>query len=124
MRPISKDEYDLKCPTRQLLELMSDKWVPGLIYTLSLGPQRPGALTRRLEGISKKMLTQTLRNLEDWGVVHREVHDVVPPHVEYSLTGLGEKLVEPIALIHVWAKENSADVAAVFERRLSAKRRD
>lgn len=124
MQPISKEDYDLKCPTRQLLELMSDKWVPGLIYTLSLGPQRPGALTRRLEGISKKMLTQTLRNLEDWGVVRREVHDVVPPHVEYSLTCLGETLVEPIALIHGWAQQNRADIGQVFERRLAARRRE
>jgi len=114
MRPISKTEYDLKCPTRQLLELMSDKWVPGLIYTLSLGPQRPGALTRRLEGISKKMLTQTLRNLEDWGIVHRKIYEVIPPRVEYSLTKTGEKFVEPIALLHGWAKANKTDVAAVF----------
>ncbi len=123
MKPISKDDYDLKCPTRQLLELMSDKWVPGLIYTLSLGPQRPGALTRRLEGISKKMLTQTLRNLEDWGVVRREVHDVVPPHVEYSLTNLGETLVEPIALIHGWAQQNRTDIGRVFARRLEARQK-
>lgn len=122
MKPISKTEYDLKCPTRQLLELMSDKWVPGLIYTLSHGPQRPGALTRKLQGISKKMLTQTLRNLEDWGVVHRKVFEVVPPRVEYSLTKTGESFVEPIALLHDWARANKADVAAVFGRRL--KQRD
>ncbi|KAE9631146.1 winged helix-turn-helix transcriptional regulator [Parasedimentitalea maritima] len=121
MRPISKEEYDLKCATRQLLELMSEKWVPGLIYTLSLGPQRPGALTRRLEGISKKMLTQTLRNLEDWGVVHRTVFEVVPPHVEYALTPLGEKMVEPIALIHGWAQENRENIAMVFTQRLASK---
>lgn len=121
LKPISKDDYDLKCPTRQLLELMSDKWVPGLIYTLSLGPQRPGALTRRLQGISKKMLTQTLRNLEDWGVVHREVYEVVPPRVEYSLTKLGEKLVEPVALLHGWAYANRDEVGIVFRRRLAAK---
>ncbi len=122
MRPISKEEYDLKCSTRQLFELMSEKWVPGLIYTLSLGPQRPGALTRRLEGISKKMLTQTLRNLEDWGVVNRKVFNEVPPHVEYTLTPQGERLVEPIALVHGWAQQNRKDVAKVFNRRLASRR--
>jgi DNA-binding HxlR family transcriptional regulator len=121
MKPISKEEYDLKCSTRQLFELMSEKWVPGLIYTLSLGPQRPGKLAGRLQGISKKMLTQTLRNLEDWGVVKRTVYDVVPPHVEYSLTSLGEKMVEPIALVHGWAQENREDIAKVFGNRLASK---
>ena len=121
MRPISKEEYDLKCSTRQLFELMSEKWVPGLIYTLSLGPQRPGKLAGRLQGISKKMLTQTLRNLEDRGVVKRTVYDVVPPHVEYSLTSLGEKMVEPIALIHGWAQQNREDIAKVFAQRQASK---
>ena len=69
------------------------------------------------------MLTQTLRNLEDWGVVHRQVYEVVPPHVEYSLTALGERLVEPIALIHGWAQENKAEVGTVFARRLEARQR-
>lgn len=121
LRPISKEDYDLKCATRQLFEILSEKWVPGLIYTLSLGPQRPGALTRRLEGISKKMLTQTLRNLEDWGVVQRTVYDVVPPHVEYALTPLGETLVKPIALIHGWAQDNKASIGEVFHERLEAR---
>ncbi len=121
MQPISKEEYDLKCSTRQLFELMSEKWVPGLIYTLSLGPQRPGKLAGRLQGISKKMLTQTLRNLEDWGVVKRTVYDVVPPHVEYSLTSLGEKMVEPIALIHGWAQQNREEIAKVFAKRQASK---
>ncbi|NKW91736.1 helix-turn-helix transcriptional regulator [Rhodobacteraceae bacterium R_SAG9] len=119
---ISRDDYDLKCATRQTFEILSDKWVPGLIYLLSRGPQRPGELLRRLDGLSKKMLTQTLRNLEQWGVVHRQVFDVIPPHVEYSLTPLGETFVEPIALLHGWAQAHRSEVADVFARQQSARK--
>lgn len=121
MQPISKEEYDLKCATRQLLELLSEKWVPGLIYILSRGPQRPGALQRQFEGISKKMLTQNLRNLEDWGVVSRTVYATMPPHVEYALTPLGETLVQPIALVHGWAQENKESIGGVYARRSAAR---
>ena len=119
---ISRDDYDLKCATRQTFEILSDKWVPGLIYLLSRGPQRPGELLRRLEGLSKKMLTQTLRNLEQWGIVNRQVFDVIPPHVEYSLTPLGQAFVEPIALLHGWAQSHKTQVGAVYTQQQSARR--
>lgn len=121
MQVITQDIYDKKCATRQLIEMMSEKWVPGLIYALSTGPQRPGVLAKRLEGISKKMLTQSLRNLEDWGVVERIVYDVVPPHVEYRLTTDGERFIEPLSLLHGWALENRDEIADVFQRRRDAK---
>ncbi|MFY0662182.1 MAG: helix-turn-helix transcriptional regulator [Shimia sp.] len=119
---ISRDEYDLKCATRQTFEILSDKWVPGLIYLLSRGSHRPGELLRRLDGLSKKMLTQTLRNLEQWGVVHRQVFDVIPPHVEYSLTPLGQTFVEPIALLHGWAQSHKTEVGEVFALQQAARR--
>jgi DNA-binding HxlR family transcriptional regulator len=78
-------------------------------------------LAKRLEGISKKMLTQSLRNLEDWGVVERIVYDVVPPHVEYRLTTDGERFIEPLSLLHSWALENRDEIADVFQRRRDAK---
>ncbi|WP_437436892.1 winged helix-turn-helix transcriptional regulator [Ruegeria arenilitoris] len=90
------------------------------IYAFSWSPT-PRKISRAFAGHFKKMLTQTLRNLEDWGVVKRTVYNVVPPHVEYSLTSLGEKMVEPIALVHGWAQENREDIAKVFGNRLASK---
>lgn len=116
MKQDAEITFDLECPTRQTLEVLSHKWVPGLIYMLSSGPQRPGELSRQLEGISKKMLTQTLRNLEEWGLVVRVVHEVLPPRVEYSLTPLGRKFVEPLSILRGWAVANRADVSDVHGR--------
>ena len=113
-------QLDKDCPTRQLMEFMADKWVPGMIYALSHGTQRPSELSRRLDGISRKMLTQTLRNLEHWGLVKRKVYQVVPPKVEYSLTATGRKFTEPLALMCDWAEANAATVHKINRRRQSA----
>lgn len=78
-----------------------------VIYVLSFGPQRTGKLQRAMPGISKKLLTQTLRELERDGLVKREVFRVVPPMVEYSLTGLGIALAEPLLMLYEWAENHS-----------------
>ena len=91
--------------------------MPAVLYRLSEGTQRPSDLTRRLPGISKKMLTQTLRNLERLGLVRRKVFPVVPPRVEYSLTALGERFTEPIELLATWANANHAHVRKITRRR-------
>ncbi len=79
-----------------------------VLYALSHGSMRTGQLERALPGISKKMLTQTLRDVEAGGLIHREVFHVVPPKVEYSLTPLGEDFIVPLRALYDWAKDNSA----------------
>jgi DNA-binding HxlR family transcriptional regulator len=105
------------CPTRQLLEILSEKWTPAVLYTLSEGTQRTSEIARNIPGISKKMLTQTLRNLEAWGMVKRKIYQEVPPKVEYTLTSLGMRFTEPLRLLCDWAEENRTHVRKVAERR-------
>ena len=83
------------CESRQALERIADKWTCLIVYALLDGPRRHGELKRMIEGISQKMLTQTLRSMEADGLVTRTVIDVIPPHVEYGLTPLGETLSGP-----------------------------
>src|SRR5262249_56171812 len=80
-----------------VVALLSDKWTIPVIHSLARGTKRTGQLRRELVGVSQKMLTQTLRNLEEHGLIERRVYPVVPPHVEYRLTDLGESINEPLA---------------------------
>ena len=84
------------CLPRRIHSLFSGKWTSMVLYVLHFKMLRTGELMRAMPGISKKMLTQTLRELEDLKLVHREVHQVVPPKVEYSVTDLGLRFVEPL----------------------------
>ncbi|WP_448310564.1 winged helix-turn-helix transcriptional regulator [Pantoea sp. PGP6] len=98
-------------PPRRLLELFAVKWSTMVLHALYHWPEnraRTGELERSLQGISKKMLIQTLRELEQRGLVTREVHQVVPPKVEYSLTALGQRFAEPIEQMYQWGLENQA----------------
>ena len=93
------------CAPRRVLELFNSKWTSMLLHALHAlhgGTCRTGELQRSLPGISKKMLTQTLRAMEADGLVSRRVFEVVPPRVEYSLTPLGREFVEPIELLYAW----------------------
>lgn len=114
------------CPSRQLLDRISDKWVALILAALgSDGPQRPGddcagqprpmrysELSRRLAGVSQKMLTQTLRSLERDGLVTRTVTPTVPVTVTYELTGLGLSLQELMRGIKTWAEAHMDEVLA------------
>lgn len=98
-------------PPRRLLELFAVKWSTMVLHALYHWPEnraRTGELERSLQGVSKKMLIQTLRELEQRGLVTREVHQVVPPKVEYSLTALGQCFAEPIEQMYQWGLENQA----------------
>ncbi len=97
--------------SRQVLQLIADQWTPLVIYGLVDGTMRFGQLLKRIDGISRKMLTQTLRSLERNGLVQRVVYPVVPPVVEYSLTPLGKTLVEPIKALTDWAYGHLQEVA-------------
>ncbi|GLS33612.1 transcriptional regulator, HxlR family [Mesorhizobium albiziae] len=96
------------CPQRRIHYILSGKWTSMVLYALSHGTMRTGQLERTLPGVSKKMLTQTLREVEASGLVKRKVFDVVPPKVEYSLTALGETFIEPLRALYTWAENNAA----------------
>lgn len=95
---------------RQTLEIVSDKWATSVIYVLSLGTRRYSELQNDIGGVSRRMLTRTLRNLERDGIVQRNEYEEQPPRVEYSLTSLGESLVEPLSGICQWAIDNFSAV--------------
>jgi DNA-binding HxlR family transcriptional regulator len=92
------------CATRQALERLASKWRVLVVYALLAGPQRHAELRRRIPGISAKVLTETLRDMESDGLVSRHVLKSSPPqHVEYALTALGKTLEQPLAAICEWA---------------------
>jgi DNA-binding HxlR family transcriptional regulator len=112
-------EYDAflaTCPARQLLDRISDKWVTLIITALADGPQRYSDLSRRIAGVSQKMLTQTLRSLERDGLLSRSVTPSVPVRVDYELTPLGRTLLPLIASIKGWAESHMPEVAAARSR--------
>src|SRR5690349_22856346 len=100
------DVYDASCPCRQVLDLLANKWSALALGALEDGPRRFGALRDRLDGVSPKVLTATLRRLEDQGLVDRTVFPSVPLHVEYSLTALGEDACAPLAALREWVVAN------------------
>ena len=103
---VAPDVLNQACESRRALELIADKWTALVVYALVDGPRRHGELRRTIDGISQKMLTQTLRRMEAQGLIEREVLDRVPPHVEYSLTPLGTTLEKPLVAICEWAMEH------------------
>ena len=112
---MTADVYAADCPTRQVLDRVGDKWTTLVILLLQNGPRRFSELQRSIVGISQKMLTQTLRNLERDGLVTRTLYPEVPPRVEYELTPLGETLCGPIAAIVHWSEAHIGEVTAAQE---------
>lgn len=100
------DVYAAMCPCRDLLDLLANKWSALAIGALEDGPQRNGQLKRRLEGISPKVLSQTLKRLEDNGLLTRTVFAEVPPRVEYKLTELGRGAAAPLKQLRDWVESN------------------
>lgn len=112
--------YDSNCPTRAALDRIADKWTVLIMGLLADGPKRFSGLQRGIDGISQKMLTQTLRALERDGLVSRTIYPEVPPHVEYDLTVLGRTLSEPITAVRRWAEEHTGEVTAaqqIYDKR-------
>ncbi len=103
---VEHDVYLAMCPCRSLLDLLANKWSTLAIGALEDGPRRFGELQRKLEGISPKVLTQTLRRLEDAGFLDRTIMPAVPLHVEYELTDLGQSAAVPLAHLRSWAVQN------------------
>src|SRR5579871_4553760 len=98
--------FDNNCPTRLVLDRIADKWTVLIIRRLSDGTLRFAQLRRAVDGISQKVLTNTLRGLERDGIVTRRIYASVPPKVEYSLTSLGRSLCNLVEGICGWAEGN------------------
>lgn len=116
------DVYNRRCPTRAALDRISGKWTVLILGLLDGGAVRFSELQRRIDGISQKMLTQTLRELERDGLITRTVYPVVPPRVEYNLTQLGRTLSEPVAAIRRWSEAYIQEVTLaqqVYDRRVN-----
>lgn len=109
--PLLYDPYARDCPSRRLLDRIGDRWTVLLITALENGPRRFSELLRTVDGISQKMLTQTLRGLEADGLVLRTVHPEIPPRVEYELTELGRSLLQPLGALISWASAHMGEVA-------------
>jgi DNA-binding HxlR family transcriptional regulator len=106
---------DAALDVRQILTRVGDKWSILVIATLDGGTRRFTDLRRQVEGISQRMLTLTLRQLERDGLVARTVYAVVPPKVEYELTELGRTLLESVRGLVTWAIDHRPEVAAARE---------
>jgi DNA-binding HxlR family transcriptional regulator len=109
------DMFLADCPARLAVEVIADKWTVVTLYALSRGPRRHGEIVDLIGGISKKVLTQTLRRLESHGLVERNAFAVVPRRVEYALTDLGRSLMEPVAALTRWAEEHGSAVVDALE---------
>jgi DNA-binding HxlR family transcriptional regulator len=107
--------FDSNCPTRQVLDCIADKWTVLIIRRLAEGTLRFAQLRRAVDGISQKVLTNTLRALERDGIVTRRIYASVPPKVEYSLTDLGRSLCNLVEGICSWAEANIEQVQAARE---------
>jgi DNA-binding HxlR family transcriptional regulator len=106
------------CPTRLAVEIISDKWAVLVLFGLSGQPRRHGELAALIGGISRKVLTQTLRRLQQYGLVER--HAPAPRQVEYRLTDLGQTLIEPIEVLTTWARDHGEAIVDFQEAAAAA----
>ncbi|RAM38062.1 winged helix-turn-helix transcriptional regulator [Arthrobacter globiformis] len=105
--PFADGIFPAGCPSRTVLDHVTSKWGVLLLVALSEGPQRWSELRRRAQGISEKMLAQTLKTLEADGFVRRDAQPVIPPRVDYSLTGRGEELAALLLPLVAWVAEHA-----------------
>lgn len=96
------------CPVEETLKVIGGKWKPMIIYLISTDVRRFGELSRLINGISKRMLTAQLRELEDDKIISRKVYAEVPPRADYSLTEVGQSLMPVINLMYKWGESRLA----------------
>lgn len=100
------------CPVLKTLKVMGGKWKPIILYYLSQNEKlRYNELWRQIPGVTQRMLTLQLRELEQDGVIHRKIYPVVPPHVEYSLSKRGTSLLTVIEAMHKWGEKFERETA-------------
>ncbi|HEY2561697.1 MAG TPA: helix-turn-helix domain-containing protein [Caldimonas sp.] len=102
-------------PVVETLSRIGDKWTVMVVGALSTGPLRYNEIGRRVEGISQRMLTLTLKGLEEDGLVTRTMYPTIPPRVDYELTELGRKLIVPLRALADWARKNRPAILAARE---------
>lgn len=103
---VAYDAFIAACPSRQLLDRLSDKWTTLVISALADGPRRYAELARTIAGVSQKILTQTLRSLERDGLVTRTVTPAVPVRVDYGLTAIGRELLPVLTAVKEWSERH------------------
>ncbi len=115
--PTGADVYNqAQCPSRLILDRIADKWTTLIIGILAQAEHRRfNELRRMIGGISQKMLTQTLRDLERDGLVKRTIYPEIPPRVEYKLTPLGRTLCGPLGSVTQWAHDHMEEVKRAQE---------
>lgn len=106
--------YEADCPARLAVDLFGNSWLTVIVYTLRDGPMRPGELRTTIGGISQKMLTQTLRRMEQMALVERRRYAEAPPRVEYELSRAGRDLLAPIYALGAWVDAHGATVSAAM----------
>lgn len=99
-------QENLKCPIAAMLEIIGGKWKPIILYYLAFGTRRFGEIAVRIPTISRKVLTEQLKELEKNGLIVRTQYKQIPPRVEYSLTELGKSLSSVFDEMAVWGKNN------------------
>jgi DNA-binding HxlR family transcriptional regulator len=105
-------DFDIaRCPVRGILDRIGDKWTTLIVIILSQRPHRFSEIRRAIPDISKRMLTQTLCDLERNGLIARRVFPTKPPSVDYRLTALGESLLEPLTALIGWAERSQSEIA-------------
>ncbi|MDP4006587.1 helix-turn-helix domain-containing protein [Methylobacterium sp. NEAU K] len=102
--------YASACPTRLVLDRVGDKWAVLLLGVLAKGPMRFNRLRREIEGLSQKVLSQTLKSLERDGLISRKAIPTVPVTVEYSITPLGQTLTATVDALRIWAETHIEEV--------------
>jgi DNA-binding HxlR family transcriptional regulator len=108
--------FDARCGSQRALGLIANRWTALVIHALADGTLRYSDLRRRIGGISQKMLTQTLRKLEQEVLVERRAYPVIPPKVEYSLTPLGRTLIVPLRAVCRWAEKHLGELKSTRGR--------
>jgi len=108
--------YNRDCPSQGILALIGSKWSMLILCSLRAGPRRTHEIKRRLAGVSAKMLTQTLRELERHGIVERQDFGEVPPRVEYRLSTLGQSLATLVVRIEDWVSTHYSRLSGSARR--------
>lgn len=110
-QPVAAQDYE-QCPVTEVLQRISDKWTLLVLALLARRAHRYSELHHAVQGISQRMLTRTLRTLEQDGIVQRTVFPTMPVSVEYSITALGQSLLVPLSALADWAAGHQAEIAA------------
>lgn len=108
------------CPSREILQHITSRWGILVLIALESGTLRFSELRRKVNGVSERMLAQTLQLLEGDGLLDRVSYDVVPPHVEYSLTPLGQDVTQKVRFLADWIEDNLPQILQVREERQNA----